>query len=186
MNRLALATAAALTLALPGVVSAHVERSGYWPDPAPDCSITPCAGGAVPKARTLASALDKKKPGRTRVVCQPDSLTLLKSSIARARTAGYDIRPTDHRRLGKKSAKRLLAVNQRLFKLCTYREIQPAVTASGNNDRVVVMPGLYTEPTSRAVDDFPPECEQYRTTSEKGSGAVSYAYQYHCPNAQAL
>src|SRR5215213_7284763 len=99
MNRLALATAAALTLALPGVVSAHVERSGYWPDPAPDCSVTPCAGGAVPKARTLSSALNRKLPGDTRVVCQANSFALAKSSIARARKQGYDVRPTDHRTL---------------------------------------------------------------------------------------
>jgi hypothetical protein len=52
---------------------AHVERASYWPDPAPDCSIKPCAGGGVPKIRSLASALDKKLPGRTRVVCQKDS-----------------------------------------------------------------------------------------------------------------
>jgi hypothetical protein len=77
-------------------------------------------------------------------------------------------------------------INRKLFKRCKFHQIQPAVTKSGNNDRVVVMPGTYTEPKSRKVPQFPAECEQYRTTSEKGSGAVSYAYQYHCPNAQAL
>ena len=40
----------------------------------------------------------------------------------------------------------LLAINEKLFTLCKYGEIQPAVTASHNNDRVVIMPGLYTEP----------------------------------------
>jgi len=50
----------------------------------------------------------------------------------------------------------------------------------------VIMPGIYTEPKSRAVPAFPKQCEQYRTESDHGSGAVSYAYQFHCPNAQSL
>lgn len=184
MNRLALACAAAFALAISApAVSAHVERSGYWPDPAPDCSITPCAGGAVPKARTLSSALDKKQPGDTRVVCQPDSLKQLKLAVARAIKSGYDIRPTDHRSLSKTAGKRLIAVNTKLFALCKYREIQPAVTASGNNDRVVVMPGLYTEPTSRAQPTHDPACKQYLVHSDSGDpGALSHEYQLHCPN----
>src|SRR5437763_881680 len=36
---------------------AHIERASYWPDPAPDCSISPCAGGQVPTARSLESAV---------------------------------------------------------------------------------------------------------------------------------
>jgi len=50
----------------------------------------------------------------------------------------------------------------------------------------VIMPGIYTEPGSRAVPAFPKDCDQYRTTSDHGAGAVSYEYQYHCPNAQSL
>src|ERR671917_178779 len=47
----------------------HVERSSYWPNPAPDTGVKPAAGGKVPKARTLASALrpsqgSKKLSGR--------------------------------------------------------------------------------------------------------------------------
>src|SRR5690349_14228255 len=76
-------------LALPGVASAHVERPSYWPDPRPDCSVSPCAGGKVPTARSLASALDDSRPGRTRVVCKSDSLTRLRASVAKARKVGY-------------------------------------------------------------------------------------------------
>src|SRR3954463_9382867 len=90
-----LAIAATLLLAAPAL--AHVERASYWPDPAPDCSIKPCTGGQVPEVRSLASALDSKLPGNTRVVCQPGSLDQLKASVANAITNGYDIRPTDHR-----------------------------------------------------------------------------------------
>src|SRR5213596_122107 len=126
MFRLCGSFTAALLIALlgPALVSAHIERASYWPDPAPDCSVTPCAGGAVPKARSLASALNRKLPGSTRVVCQSDSMARLKRSVAAARKAGYDIRPTDHRSFSARSGRRLLAVNQKLRRLCRYHEIQ--------------------------------------------------------------
>jgi hypothetical protein len=175
------------TFAFAAAASAHIERPSYWPDPAPDTSVQPPAGGAVPAARSLASALDRKAPGDTRVVCQADSLTLLKASIARAQTEGYNIRPSDHRILSPREAKKLLKVNRQLKKLCKYSEIQPAVTASGNNDRVVVMPGLYTEPTSRSAKTFDPGCARYKRNTEFGDpGALSYAYHVHCPNDQNL
>jgi hypothetical protein len=168
---------------VPAVASAHVERSGYWPDPAPDCSISPCAGGAVPKARSLSSALDRRRPGDTRVVCQQGSLTVARRAIDRARKHGYDLRPTDHRTLSAKQARLLRRLNAKLFARCHYREIQPAVTASKNNDRVVVMPGLYTEPTARAKPTQDPACAKYRVHSDSGDpGALSLAYQLHCPN----
>ena len=173
----------AVSAIAPGAALAHVERPSYWPDPAPDCSIKPCAGGAVPKQRTLASALDRKAVGTTRVVCQKDSLTRLRASIAKARAKGYDVRPTDHRTLSAKTGRQLLALNKRLFKMCRYREIQKAVTASHNNDRVVVMPGLYLEPTARAQPTHDPACDKYKTHADSGDpGALSHAYQIHCPN----
>jgi len=176
-----------LGLVVPGIALAHVERTSYWPDPRPDTSVKPAAGGAVPKARSLASALNRKARGTTRVVCQRGSLSRLRHSIRRAEKSGFNNRPTEPlRKLKKKAGKRLLRINQRLYKRCHYHQIQPAVSASHNNDRVVVMPGIYTEPKSRAVPAFPKQCEQYRTESDHGSGAVSYAYQFHCPNAQSL
>ena len=176
-----------LGLGVPGIALAHVERTSYWPDPRPDTSVKPAAGGAVPKARSLASALNRKARGTTRVVCQRGSLSRLRHSIRRAEKSGFNSRPTEPlRKLKKKAGKRLLRINQRLYKRCHYHQIQPAVSASHNNDRVVVMPGIYTEPKSRAVPAFPKQCEQYRTESDHGSGAVSYAYQFHCPNAQSL
>jgi glutamate 5-kinase len=44
-------------LVVPAIASAHVERASYWPDPAPDCSLKPCAGGMVPKIRAALAAL---------------------------------------------------------------------------------------------------------------------------------
>ncbi|HEY3015003.1 MAG TPA: right-handed parallel beta-helix repeat-containing protein [Nocardioides sp.] len=167
----------------PSIASAHVERPSYWPDPRPDCHVAPCAGGAVPTARSLASALDESKPGRTRVVCQADSLTRLKASVRRALDHGYYVRPTAHRSLTAARAKALIDVNRRMFSRCGYHQIQAAVTASGNNDRVVVMPGIYTEPHSRKQPTNDPACARYLTKSDSGDpGALSHDYQLHCPN----
>ena len=181
------AIAAALVFAT--VASAHVERPAYWPDPAPDRSVKPAAGGKVPKARSLASALRKSAPGDTRVVCQKNSLSLLRKSIKKARRSGYEIRPSDKRKLSRKQARRLLRLNQRLFELCRFREIQPAVNASGNNDRVVIMPGLYLEPTARKQPTEDPKCEEYKTNGDRPGeegNALSYEFQFHCPNDQNL
>src|SRR4029450_7001834 len=78
-------------LLVPTLASAHVERGSYWPDPKPDCSISPCAGGKVPTPRSLASALDATT---TRVVCQPDSLKRTQQAIDVAQANGYYLRPT--------------------------------------------------------------------------------------------
>jgi len=175
--------ACGVMMGLASPAAAHVERPSYWPDPKADCSITPCAGGKVPSIRSLASALDAAPPGNTRVVCKSNSLTLLKSSIASARKVGFNIRPTDHRTFSANQAKYLLTVNTRLFARCKYREIQPAVTASRNNDRVVIMPGLYTEPTSRSKPSFDPACDPYEMEAESGDpGALTHEYQIRCPN----
>jgi len=129
----------------------------------------------------------KTKGSRTRVVCQSDSLARLKASIAQARKHGYDIRPTDHRALRARTARLLMRINRKLFQRCRYHEIQPAVTASHNDDRVVIMPGLYTEPTARAAKTHDPACAPYLISNDRGdTGAVSYAYQFHCPNDQNL
>jgi len=66
--------------------------------------------GAVPMARSLSSALDRRAVGDTRVVCQGDSLRRAKASIARARSLGFDVRPTDHRRLSAHRARSLLQI----------------------------------------------------------------------------
>src|SRR3954452_25219525 len=178
-----LAIAATLLVAAPAL--AHVERASYWPDPAPDCSIKPCTGGKVPAIRSLASALDKKKPGTTRVVCQPDSMKLLKASVAKAVKDGYFIRPTDHRTFTKAQGTRLIKQNAAFLKMCKYHEIQPAVTASHNQDRLVIMPGVYTEPESRAFPTHDPACKDLRTDGDhpgEQGGALSYKGEFTCQN----
>ncbi|KAA1419552.1 hypothetical protein F0U44_14095 [Nocardioides humilatus] len=176
-----------MAVVLPSVLapaaSAHVERPSYWPNPKADCSISPCAGGAVPKARSLASAVAEGQRGETRVVCQNNSMKLLRASIERARKHGYHVRPTEKRSLSAAQADELLKVNKRLFSVCGYRQIQFAINDSGNNDRVVVMPGLYTEPHSRQQPTHDPACARYTIPAESGDpGALSHDYQIHCPN----
>src|SRR3954471_2649008 len=99
---LALLALSILGLAAPAL--AHVERTAYWPDPRPDTSVKPAAGGDVPKTRSLQSALNKKLVGDTRVVCQPDSLKQVRAEIGLARRDGITLRPTQAIKLGKKSA----------------------------------------------------------------------------------
>jgi hypothetical protein len=158
---------AIVVLGVTATASAHVERPAYWPDPAPDTSISPATGGKVPKSRPLITALKRSAPGDTHVVCQRGSMNRLKRSVRAARKNGYLIRPSDRRRLSAAAASRLLRVNERLRKLCRFSEIQPAVNAAGNNDRVVVMPGVYLEPTSRKAPTHDPACDKFRVNGDR-------------------
>src|SRR3954462_2756871 len=185
--RIVVAVVSLLGLTVAATAWAHVERPAYFPDPAPDTSVTPPVGGKVPQQRTLASGQPtsktakrvmrarksrfragrafkaKRGPGNVRVVCLPDSLTTARKAIDRARKSGYRYRPSEAlRRLSAAQVHELRRLNTYFFRLCGYREIQPAVTASGNNDRVVVMPGVYTEPTSRSRPTHDPACKQYQ------------------------
>ncbi|HKG36511.1 MAG TPA: right-handed parallel beta-helix repeat-containing protein [Solirubrobacterales bacterium] len=186
-RRLAIAFAVMAALVIPAAVSAHIERASYWPKPSPDRSAKPAAGGKVPKVRSLASALNPKARGETRVVCKRGSLKRLNKSIRRSRKKGFRVRPTVMRKLTAKRAKGLRAINRRLFAICDYHQIQPAVFDSGNNDRVVVMPGLYTEPRSRKQPTDDPKCDKYEILNDRGQKeANSYRYTFHCPNDQNL
>ena len=188
-----------IAVLVPAFALAHIERASYWPDPAADTSVNPPAGGSVPQIRDLYSALKGQghnyghghghgNSGTTRIVCQPDSVQRLDGDLAKAQTTGYKIRPSQPRiTLTGKEAKTLRHFNEKLFRRCTYHSIQSAVTDSHNNDRIEVMPGLYTEPESRAKPTNDPACDQYKITNDKNQvGAVSYAYQFHCPNDQNL
>ena len=178
--------AVAALLAVPSVAVAHVERSTFWPDPAPDRSVKPAAGGEVPEYRSLGSALKQKPAGDTRIVCQDDSLKRAKQAIRRGRK-GFKFRPSEKKRdLDKRKARKLRKLNKRFAKECEYDSIQDAVDDSGNNDRIVIMPGLYTEPDSVAKPENDPACAGLTGPSDHGTGAVSYRYQAKCPNDQNL
>ena len=178
-------------LALPAVAVAHLERPSYWPNPAPDRSIKPAAGGDVPELRSLKSAVSGRGAGEVRVVCQGTdgrkSLRLLRESIAAARKNGYRVRPSQPKLgLTRKKARKLLRQNRALAERCRYKEIQPAVWASRNNDRVVILPGRYTEPTSRKQPINDPRCAGLTQRDSSGAETPSYRYQGTCPNDQNL
>ena len=105
-------------------------------------------------------------------------------SITAAKADGYFIRPSDHQAFSETEADQLLQINEAAVRrAASTDEIQPAVTAAGNNDRVVVMPGLYTEPTARSQPTHDPACDQYEMPADSGDpGALSHDYQIHCPN----
>ena len=190
---------AAVAVMIPALAFGHIERASYWPDPAPDTSVKPAAGGSVPAVRSIYTSLKKKEPGKTRVVCQTvpskqlrkhgtpkqlsknDSMKALNKDLKAARNTGYKLRESQPAiKISKKKAKKLRKTNIKLLRQCKYKSIQDAVTASHNNDRVEIMPGLYTEPKSRAKPTNDPACNQYKITNDKNqTGAVSYAYQ--CP-----
>ncbi|HSJ18934.1 MAG TPA: right-handed parallel beta-helix repeat-containing protein [Solirubrobacterales bacterium] len=181
-----IAAAAAIAIVAAGAAIAHVERSTFWPNPAPDKSVKPAAGGEVPDYRSLGSALKRKPPGDTRIVCQDDSLKLAKQAIRKGRK-GFTVRPSeDKRRLKKRKARKLKKLNKKFANKCDYDSIQDAVNDSGNNDRIVIMPGFYTEPESLAKPEDDPACADLLEDSDHGSGAVSYRYQAECPNDQNL
>jgi hypothetical protein len=126
-----------------------------------------------------------------RVVCQGNggwkSLGLLVASIEKARAHGYRLRPSQPAlRLSRWEALKLLWQNVALARRCAYSEIQPAVNDSRNNDRVVVMPGVYTEPTSRAQPLNDPRCAGLTQEDSGGAKTPSYRYQVTCPNDQNL
>ncbi len=170
-----------------GVAAAHLERPSYWPDPRPDRGVKPAAGGKVPTARSLTSAATGAGPGVVRVVCASNSLKLAQKSIKRARK-GYKIRPSQPtKKLSRKSAAGLLRLNKKFKRKCRYRSIQAAVNRSGNNDRIVIMPGRYTEPASRRAPVNDKKCNPSLLQNDQtGTPTPSYEYQATCPNDQNL
>jgi hypothetical protein len=188
---IAFVVAAAALLVLPALALAHLERPSYWPDPRPDKSVSPPAGGDVPEVRTLKSAATGKGPGEVRVVCKGNnggkSLSLLNQSLRQAKSKGFKIRPSEPKLFySKKKAKKMRALNEDLARECKYSSIQEAVFDSGNNDRVVVMPGRYTEPNSRKQPVNDPACADLVQDNGRGGMAPSYKYQVTCPNDQNL
>ncbi|HET8822805.1 MAG TPA: hypothetical protein VFM57_14770 [Thermoleophilaceae bacterium] len=186
------ATLAAVMLALPAFALAHLERPSYWPDPGPDNSVSPPAGGKVPQARSLKSAASGAGPGDVLVVCKGTggarSMALLRRAARQARTKGYRLRPSQRKvKLSKRQARRLVRINTVLAEECEYRSVQAAVLDAGNNDRIAIMPGRYTEPKSRRAPENDSRCNPSLLQRDaSGDLTPSYEYQVTCPNDQNL
>ena len=137
-------------LALPTLALAHLERPSYWPDPRPDRSITPAAGGEVPDARSLGSAVSGRGPGEVRVVCSgpggENSMNRLRRSIQSARSDGFRLRPSqDKTFLTRKKAKKLRRINRNLAEDCECRAPLPprlARSASESSPPRAATPGM--------------------------------------------
>ncbi len=184
--------ASLVLFATPALALAHPERPSYWPNPQPDHAVTPAAGGKVPKERSLASAVTGQGPGDVNVVCKgtdgADSLAKLRASLQNAERNGFRLRPSQAKTFYTKARSAdLLRINKALAGKCDYHQVQAAVNDSGNNDRVVVMPGRYMELPSRRAPTNDPRCapDLYQTQAN-GQSAPSFEYQATCPNDQNL
>src|SRR5215213_349572 len=178
-------------LLIPALALAHLERSFFWDTATAEKVDGKNAGGAVPKAQSLASALKAKGKSELHVVCQgkkgKKSLGLLADSIKDAKK-GWQLRPSlPAKKLSGKKAKKLTQTNKKLAKKCEFKSVQDAVNAADNSDRIVVMPGRYTEPKSRKAPLNDPKCNpSMLIETQSGALAPSYEYQAECPNDQNL
>jgi hypothetical protein len=171
---------------------AHPERPSYWPDPAADTAVSPPAGGKVPRERPLSTAVTGEGPGDVRVVCKGpggrDSLAKLRESLRVAKRDGFRLRPSQPKTFyTEEQASTRLQINRELAEQCEYHSVQPAINDSGNNDRVVIMPGRYPELASRQAPTNDPRCyPSLLQTQANGQTAPSFEYQATCPNDQNL
>src|SRR6266545_2768514 len=132
---------AAIAVLLPAFALAHIERASYWPNPGPDTSVKPAAGGSVPAVRKDMPSKKVRKHGSIKSLSKNPSIKALNKDLKTARKQGYKLRASQPAiKLSKKKAKKLRSFNIRLLRRCGYTSIQEAVTASHNNDRVEVLP----------------------------------------------
>jgi hypothetical protein len=148
-------------LALAGLLAAAALAGLATPAGAhPERPVSYPTGGKVPKLRFS---------GRARVVCKRDS--------------GRRIR----RVLRGRSNRRLRRRNLQLLRKCRYRHIQEAVNRARNNERILVLPGVYREEPSRRVPNPDPRCKDlYVKASGKDQPVPSYEYEARCPNSRNL
>jgi hypothetical protein len=138
--------------------------------------------------KALKRKVKKLKRSYKKKVNANASIKALNASLKDAQAHGFKLRASQPAlAVTNRDAKQFRRYNKKLLAHCGYHEIQPAVTASQNNDRVVIMPGLYTEPTSRSAPTHDPKCASLVETNDKGeTGALTYKYQATCPNDQNL
>jgi hypothetical protein len=132
-----------------------------------------------PDAQALGLADERVTAEETLVVCRPDSMERLRASVGEATLSRSARRDRALKR-------RLIAVNERWEELCAFQEIQPAINAADNGDTVVIMPGFYTEPTSRAQPHNDPRCADLYDSGTRRQASPSFEYHVRCPNDLSL
>ena len=118
---------AAVAMLVPAFALAHIERASYWPDPAPDTSVKPAAGGSVPAVRSLYSVARRRrsparrgssarrcrasklrKHGTPEQLSKNKSMKALNKDLKTARKNGYKLRESQPAiKISKKKAKKL-------------------------------------------------------------------------------
>ena len=147
------------------------------------------AGASQPKIRRLRQRVAGARRKFNGAVKRNPSIKAVQRSLDNTRRAGgYKVRPSQPRIvMRRKQRLDLLSINKRFLKLCKTNSVQKAVTQSKNNDRIVVMPGRYTEPRSRDAATNDPKCNPRLLQKDaSGDDTPSYAYQATCPNDQNL
>jgi hypothetical protein len=148
---------ASAALLAPTAAFAHPERQTFFPGPAPSSQ----SGLTDPPVYRSTDV----NGGEALVICKPDSQQRIENGVQE---------PERTRALG-------------LLPACQYQNIQDAVNAAGNWDRILILPGVYTEQSSlnrrqaaRDGDDPNPLCN---TAAQKGvlTDPLSYDEQYYCP-----
>jgi hypothetical protein len=83
--------------------------------------------------------------------------------------------------------------NTKLLRRCSERNIQDAVDHARSGTRILVLPGVYTEPASRRVGYPDPKCLQYmvpeagpRRPGQTYRKTASYEYELCSPNSNAM
>ena len=187
---------AACVLALPALAAAHLERPSYWPDPAPDTSVSPAGRrrGARRRARSrrrsAARARATSSSSARATTARSRSPLLEVDRCRQATTKGFQLRPSQ-------PTTKLLA---------RARRTQPArdQPRAGAAVRVRLGPGRrlrrrqqrprrdHARPLHRAASRAArrrndPTCDP-SLLQEDASGDLtpSYEYQVTCPNDQNL
>ena len=185
--------AALVLLAVPALSLAHPERPSYWPDPRPDTAVSPPAGGKVPQARSLASAVTGAGPGDVRVVCKGTdgsvSLDLLEDVAASGPDPGLPPAPQPaedrlHRRAGRRAAWHQPARSPSGASItpCSRPSPPPATTIGSWSCPAATRS---RRPGQAPTDD--PRCApSLYQTQANGDTAPSFEYQATCPNDQNL
>ena len=184
----------AASLALPAIALGHLERPSYWPDPTPDTSVSPPAGGEVPKARSLASAVTGQGPGRrARGLQEGEARSTLALRVDPAAPAEQRLPPAArasprHALRQEEGARRMRRINRALRRSsCSYRSVQAAVNDSGNNDRDRdhARP-LHRAEVAQGAGERPEVQPVAAAGDQSGAPTPSYEYQATCPNDQNL